>query len=286
MKNKTLFVFYMTDACDFQCSYCFEKIKNSGTSSREDIRTFVEKSLEEARDQKNLLFILFGGEPLLCFDNIRYFTELVMSKRKDVHFTIYTNGSFFWKNENILKFLNLRAQREKKITLFISYDGVENCKRIKNHKDTTPNTIKVLQKLSALRDKGLVDLGISYTVGPQNEKVLEEDLKNILENFSLSKIEVQFRTNELIDSLGIKFSEENPKDKVQEYIIQEHKVQELYQKFRIPLCNLTCSWCRGCDRSHAVYKNGFKDKVVQETPEDFNDYFKEKILTTEKFKDG
>ncbi|MCP5106362.1 MAG: radical SAM protein [bacterium] len=112
------FSFIVTDACNFQCSYCFQK-KEPRYMERATIRKaapFIYPFLN--KDQSCIAF--FGGEPLLAFDNItsavHLFQKLNREEKKNITFTLTTNGSLL--TDHMLRFFD-----RHRFSLMLSFDG-------------------------------------------------------------------------------------------------------------------------------------------------------------------
>lgn len=257
-------IFYFTDKCDFRCSYCYESMKNreftKGRVTEEQIRNFIDDSV--SKDNEFPLFILFGGEPFLEYNMMKYFYRYAVQKTNETaHFTIYTNGRFFWKDNNTLDFI----RNFKNTSVFLSYDGKSNYKRIYNGKDSTPYTLKVIQKLSKLYESKYLDFGISYTVGKDNYDTCHKDIDILLSSFKISKISLQLNVAELEIHIGVKPEE------VQHHV--HEKLRDIYLKHKIPICELMCDLCGKCNsvdpNDHEYYHYGFKDKILTDKKNDY-----------------
>ena len=100
------------NTCNLRCSYCFEKNK---TTSFMDINT-VERILNKAYNpDKGLIVNLFGGEPLMNWEVVKYVICWAGSK-DNVHVGITTNGTTITKEiANYIKSRNVH--------LLLSIDG-------------------------------------------------------------------------------------------------------------------------------------------------------------------
>lgn len=260
----TLNIFYFTDKCDFRCTYCYESMKDrkftKGRVTKEQIEKFIDDALE--KDGHYPLFILFGGEPFLEYDMMKYFYQYATKRSNGTaHYTIYTNGRFFWKDSNTLDFI----RNFKNTSVFLSYDGKSNYKRIYQGKDSTPYTLKVIQKLSGLYQKGLIDFGISFTVGEDNFDTCDKDIELLLSTFKMSKISIQLNIAELEKHT-------NTEPNLVPRVVHE-KLKDVFLKFRVPICELMCDLCGKCKsgdpKDHEYYHYGFKDKILT----DFRDKY-------------
>jgi sulfatase maturation enzyme AslB (radical SAM superfamily) len=245
----SLFIFYLTNKCNFRCKYCYESLDQKRINvTKEDIITYLDEKLKNASDQ--VQFVLFGGEPFLEFEKMRFFCNYALKKYKNVRFTTFTNGSFFQKNENILEFIKL-----KNISVYVSYDGVGNNLRVDRRGDTTSRTIKVLGKLSQLGRRKLIDWGISYTINTENHKLLYKDLENILESFHPPKIILNTDYQNMAKIYG------NDPDVIRSKINSLQDLGALWEKYKIPLCNYTCDLCNKC-KARSLYDYTLKDQHI------------------------
>lgn len=85
----------LTDACNLQCSYCFEKGKLAGRKLSLRVgQQIISRHLDSGRH--SLVEIDFaGGEPLLAFDLIKDLVDFTHSKKWKCHhhFSLTTNGT-------------------------------------------------------------------------------------------------------------------------------------------------------------------------------------------------
>ncbi len=128
----------LTHSCNLNCTYCYEKFKSARKMSRE---TALASFLEQLQNVRNsfeydwILVDLFGGEPLLNFDVIRYLVEWVRENVQDisVQFSISSNGTLL--TDDIKSWLV--ANRDL-VFYGVSYDGsteAQLCNRGKANDD-------------------------------------------------------------------------------------------------------------------------------------------------------
>lgn len=105
VKNVALF---LTDKCNFNCSYCLVK-KGNGVASFE----VLDKAIKLVNDLEVEHLAVFGGEPLLAVDELEYLLKNIKCK-----VVVTTNGSIYNdKVKALLKYPNLRLR--------ISLDGFD-----------------------------------------------------------------------------------------------------------------------------------------------------------------
>ena len=93
----------MTENCNLNCTYCFEKDKSISMMTKEvakkSVDFLIENAIFEKRDRIDFMF--FGGEPLLNIDVIDYIYEysIVETKKHKLGISgnIITNGTVFNK---------------------------------------------------------------------------------------------------------------------------------------------------------------------------------------------
>ncbi|MDR1793104.1 MAG: radical SAM protein [Bacteroidales bacterium] len=90
--------------CNFKCWYCYEEHSKAvmDKSVQQSIIKHIKREIAESGVQ-HIQMDWFGGEPLMCFDDIVYPLSLKVKnicKKEDVFFTnsITTNGALFTSN--------------------------------------------------------------------------------------------------------------------------------------------------------------------------------------------
>ena len=108
----------LTDRCNFECSYCYQKKGNDCLDFSTLARTIDFFHPFFARE---CVLSFYGGEPLLAFDllqrAVRHVNGLPAESRRKIRFSLTTNGSLL--NEENLEFL-----AEHDFSLVLSYDGL------------------------------------------------------------------------------------------------------------------------------------------------------------------
>ncbi|MCQ2417593.1 MAG: radical SAM protein [Oscillospiraceae bacterium] len=101
----------ITNQCNLKCSYCYERHLNTKYGHIQDgtmqkIAAFIQKRNDADR------VYLFGGEPLLYMDIVRYYCETIRAKE----FVVTTNGTLL--NEDFIKW-----SMERNVIINMSHDG-------------------------------------------------------------------------------------------------------------------------------------------------------------------
>lgn len=113
--KKILIELIISNQCNKRCEYCDLNFRNNEISDEnlEKFLEFIEKSNEE------ITINFFGWEPLLNFWKIKNIVDNTFWKVKK--FSIWTNWRLL--NEKILKYLS-----EKKFSIYLSIDNIDNWK--------------------------------------------------------------------------------------------------------------------------------------------------------------
>lgn len=148
----------MTRNCNFKCTYCFEglnkKTDNLTLKTKESIFKFINNVFNENKNIKFLSITLFGGEPLLYFENnFQWLLDIknqCIEKEKEFSTMVITNGSLI--TEEILYSLSELNCRTIQITL----DGIEsvhNSRRMfKNGKGSFATVIEGIKKVLSYKN--------------------------------------------------------------------------------------------------------------------------------------
>ncbi|WP_102400539.1 thioether cross-link-forming SCIFF peptide maturase [Haloimpatiens massiliensis] len=114
----------ITHACNLRCKYCFaDEGKYHGESkimSVEVGKKALDFVIKHSGPRKNIEVDLFGGEPLMAFENIKqivnYGKELEKKHNKNIRFTMTTNCTLL--NDEIMEYLN-----KNMVNIVLSIDG-------------------------------------------------------------------------------------------------------------------------------------------------------------------
>ena len=87
----------ITEACNLNCIYCYEKHKSGRVMSFDTARGIVDFELFHANAIDQLNFEFFGGEPFLNFPIIQYVSEYIWNKKSPMRISLsaVTNGTAF-----------------------------------------------------------------------------------------------------------------------------------------------------------------------------------------------
>ncbi|MEW6681005.1 MAG: radical SAM protein [bacterium] len=145
------------------------------------------KNIDKTEDlEKHITF--YGGEPLLCFDIVKFAIEYLRKEealcsfgKKGVEINIITNGSLV--TEDIAKFF-----KDFNIGVTFSLDGQEidndKTRQYPDGRGTFKDVVKGLKNLQ----KYSCNVGICFTVGIQNVLNLMENVKFLVEELGVKVI--------------------------------------------------------------------------------------------------
>ena len=280
-------VLYITTHCNLDCEYCYEKTTRDKpgfkhkTITKQEIDDFVQEILEREGPELDKIVSIFGGEALLRFDLVKYAIEQICEYLPKTGIDIITNGTFFIDIENLQRMKDLQEYASKHqvhIGLRISYDGSGNFRRV-YAKTNTPVTSDILQVFEHFRTLKM-PLNIAYTVhkGNCDKKSFIKDISSIILKYRdiLDRISTYFYEEEIEAFYGFTHDE---------FLEYKNWIKErcayLFQKFKIPLCYLTCEACSLCDkvqtkRNYFVPDDGnkFVELRHEEKFDHWNDKFK------------
>ena len=195
----------ITSSCNLHCAGCYSRCNNA-TTDAEPVKQLTGAEwagIFDEADELGVSFILLaGGEPMLRYDVIEE-----ASKRQDILFPIFTNGTYmgekyydlFDKNRNLIPIMSIEG--EKEITDNRRGEGVYD---------------KLIEGMNELNRRGLI-FGASVTVTTENLKEVSSDafLKELSDRGCKAVIFVEFvPVTEEATNLA-------PGDKEREYLKKE-----------------------------------------------------------------
>lgn len=196
----------MTEACNLDCTYCYENHKSKNTISIETLKDIVKREMTTETDFPNVEFDLFGGEPFLEFDKIKEIAEYIKTLDSDKHYVLFatTNGTLVhgeikkWLIENKDTFIcglsydgtpemhNInRSNSADKIDLdfFAEYYPMQDIKMTVSH-ESLPN---LAEGVIFLHEKGFeVSCNLAYNIdwsAESNKEILQRELMKLIEYY-------------------------------------------------------------------------------------------------------
>lgn len=236
VKGSAVNTIYFTNKCNLACTYCYEDLANRPPQilSKQDIEKSVDMVFEREDPNSQSLFVLFGGEPTLEWENVCYLMEYAYSKKKKVHFNMITNGLKYLSQKFIDDTKSNFFYRHGFLTVDVSFDGKGNKNRIfHNGMDSTLTMLKVFKKLN----ENSVKFRIRYTIHNLNIHNLHEDISLIVKTFKPLRLITSVAWDTLNDA-EIEILKDT-KEKL--------RTDWINKKIKVPVCELFCDMCSGCD---------------------------------------
>lgn len=161
----------MSTGCNLSCRYCYQDDKKRKNMSKEVMESFID-FLCDTNPETETLIDLFGGEPLLNWDIIKYGLELMedLNLMRKLHFMISTNGTLI--DDEIAYTLS-----KYNIHVNISVDGTPE----KHNYERNNSYDKTIQGLRKLYEHGLSRNITARLTFPNNYfGNIEEHVKSVL----------------------------------------------------------------------------------------------------------
>ncbi|EAI0948192.1 radical SAM protein [Campylobacter coli] len=263
-------ILYLTDACNFDCDYCYQKndrdrlTKNTYITESE-INEFFKDLIKREPDKPSTV-VIFGGEPFLNPDIVYYIFDLTdkitYHTNKRFNLSLTTNGAHFKNTKNADYFIERTRKLLNHFSLEISYDLSGNSRRVyRNGKDSTKDTEFVLSYFKSKDYK----LTIRYTVHKLNYMNALKDLITLSLDSNYKKIVVNFYETELEQYINVSEFKETLK----------RQTCEVFKRTKMPICHLNCLACMGCnfaDFDGIYYQYNDKSFEVQENAKIFESF--------------
>lgn len=269
IENTGVNVIYFTNRCNLACTYCYEDLKDRPEQilTKEQIRQTIDAIIEREPRDHQTLFVLFGGEVTLEWDNAIYFMEYAYSKKKNIHFNISTNGIKFLSDTFILQYKKLKYNLLGLTSLDISFDGIGNKERITHRGiESTSLMLQIFRKLQTYN----VHFRLRYTIHSGNINNLYDDIVLISKSIKPLRIITSVAWSTLTE------------DDLNTLKIAKEKLLTSWinKEITIPICELFCNYCNGCGirkdiKTYFTNEGNVSTYKNNESSPKFND-FKEK----------
>jgi sulfatase maturation enzyme AslB (radical SAM superfamily) len=271
VSNSGVNVLYFTNKCNLACTYCYEDLPGRPPQilSKEDIVRIIDEVILREDPKKQTLFVLFGGEPTLEWENVCFAMEYAYSKKKNVHFNMTTNGIKYLSEKFILETKDNFFYKNRMLSIDVSFDGVGNKDRIfHNGKESTFSMLEVFKNLSIHRFR----YRLRYTVHKYNIRWCYDDIHKLIKTFKPERLITSVAWDTLGDDDLVKLQE--VKDKFRNDWINS--------KIDVPVCDLFCDMCNGCSETKDI-KTYFTNEGNVTTHKNFENSpkfhdFKEKVM--------
>lgn len=237
-ENSGVNVLYFTNKCNLACTYCYEDLPGRPPQilSKEDIKKTIDGVIEREDPDKQTLFVLFGGEATLEWENVCYAMEYAYSKKKNIHFNLTTNGIKFLSDKFLEEVKNNYFYKNHGLmSIDVSFDGVGNGDRVfHDGSDSTKSMIKVLTKLAQNRMRWR----LRYTIQKNNIQYWYDDIFKLAKTFKPQRVilTVAWDTLATVENWAERI--ENEKNRLRNDWINK--------QIDVPVCELFCDMCDGC----------------------------------------
>lgn len=248
--------------CNMSCWYCYEKHnKNTvmSTTVLENIKCLLDQKTRN-KPLKILNINFFGGEPLICFNNICWnileYAKKLCDKNKKCLKVHFTSNAYLINDIMIEKLKSLNCFINMQITL----DGnKEKHDQIRHTKDGRPTFDKIISNIKLLiSSKIFVNCRINYT---ENNI---DTLADIIDYFSNIKEEERAFLNFNMQRVWQDYNNRNLKK-------EEEQIIKWFKNECLPISNPTLLNHRHC---YADYENNFvinyDGNIFKCTARDFN----------------
>ena len=258
-------ILYLTNRCNLACTYCYEGLGDTfkygsmvpAIPSLDQLTEQVDGIIaEEPEEEKQTMFVLFGGEPLMQWENMKGVMLHAAAQKNNIHFNAITNGVLFTKPKFLKDFVSFFKEHPEingKFSVDVSFDGVGNGERIyRNGKKSAPTVLKALSILSHIHENVLkFKWRIRYTIQEANINNWKEDILH------LNKA---FKPHRIITSIDSGMEDKNSiiHEKLKRDITS---LRYLWQTKMLstPICGFFCDTCNECSGTHD-YKHYYSDK--------------------------
>lgn len=249
------YIMYLTSDCNMKCKYCYEqnsrnKLENKISITYDEIKKQLDDIYNNFNSDDNCL-VLFGGEPTLEIDKIKYIIDYNNKQTNKLVFHMNTNGLLLL-NDKIYKFIT-ELINNGILYMSISYDGSGQDNRILiNNKSSKKLIDRVLNKLN----KDNIPIFISYVITELNYKNIIKDTIYLIKKYNnITKITFAYNYSEMDKIINI----QEHTDYIVRYFVY------LYKKYHVSLCipdnKKVCNLCKKCNVSDLKYI--VKDKVIE-----------------------
>ena len=185
-ENKLHITIFVTEKCNFNCSYCFVNRENAVTISHtkiDEIFHWIVKRTEQF-EYKEIDIAWFGGEPLLATTEVFYFLSLIkpFCERRAIKLSnsMVSNGYLL----NLTTFIKL--YKEGINCIQVTFDGDEKLHNSQRISDEKQGTFKIiLRNLLAIKklplDNFFIIVRCNYSKNVSLQQ--EESIKAFIEQF-------------------------------------------------------------------------------------------------------
>ena len=158
---------YLTEKCNFSCSYCYYDKDFNVSLDVGKIRKGLDLFFRQINKKREVYVTILGGEPFLEKDLLFDTIDLIRqkSKKNDVkaNILLFTNGSILDKED-------VERLVKKKVRIYLSMDGIKgsnDCYRKLRDSDNSAFDL-IIKNLKKLPKKYIKNIYINMVIGPKN----------------------------------------------------------------------------------------------------------------------
>ena len=168
----------VTEGCNLNCSYCFEKNKSGKMMDFETARKYIDATYHVLPGESKFMINLFGGEPMLNWSLIKQIIDYCDDMCYKVKFGITTNLTIL--TEEMIDYIDNFG-----IGLLVSIDGIKSV-----HDANRCNSYdKVIANLKRLEDrKCMLLVEARPTIDPSQVDHFYESIVHIYEDLHIDNI--------------------------------------------------------------------------------------------------
>ena len=210
----------VTNACNLNCSYCFQENKAKDFLSKENADKIIKTIFSSKGDEHTIVF--FGGEPLLNFDVIKYMDKKFKSK-SNVKFNYSMTSNLVAVSDEMIDFI-----KNNEVSLSVSLDDTETTHNLNRYsKNGNINSFQETTKnLHKLLKAGVKKITIIKVLTKNTQESFFEDII-FLDKFGCNiSVNLDIRTEDIEDVNEYRFSGFSSKN----YIEQMKKIFWLTKK--------------------------------------------------------
>ena len=260
-------IVYFTSTCNLGCTYCFESLDTVKAKhlSRQELIEIADTVINGEPINEQTQFVLFGGEPTLKWDEVIFFMDYCYSKKKNVSFNMVTNGIKFLDDDFFVEVFSNIHYVHNRLWIDISFDGLEGSvdRVYKNGSESAMDLVRILSKIKINNLK----YRLRYTIHKKNIHMFVPDIIKAVNSFDPTRVIIGVVSEQLDDT----------DNELLEKGYQKLKSMWINNTLEVPVCELFCDSCNGCDvnRDHTVFVSSDAIPKEQVSQGEFN-YFEKK----------
>lgn len=223
-KKRRIIQITITEKCNLNCVYCYEKQKDPQFLSLKKIKEIINSAFEESNEYSEIEFDFHGGEPAMAFNVLKEACEWLWSKPRSKPYICCTTTNGTLIHGEIKDWF---LKNKEKFVLGLSLDGTPEMQNI--NRSNSFNDIDI----DFFRDNWPFQ-GVKMTISPQTMPMVSEGIKYIHE------LGFKFSANL---AYGVEWKESclsiyrNELKKIVEYYLSNPNL-EINRLVNLPLCTL------------------------------------------------